>query len=53
MSRYCKPAAVGLCGRKLKPSEVEEVLREANELSDRFFESIVEAERKALKRRFW
>ena len=53
MSRYGKPAAVGLCGRKLKPSEVEEVLREANELSDRFFESIVEAERKALKRRFW
>ncbi len=53
MARYGKPAAVGLCGRKLKSSEVEEVLREENELSDRFFESIIEAERKALKRRFW
>jgi ATP-dependent Lhr-like helicase len=53
MSKYGKPAAVGLCGRKLKPSDAEEVLREENELSDRFFESISEAERKALKRRFW
>ncbi len=53
MSRYGKSAAVGLCGRKLKPSDVEEVLREETELSDRFFESIIEAERKALKRRFW
>ena len=53
MSRHGKPAAAGLCGRKLKTSDVEEVLREEGELSDRFFELVIEAEREALKRRFW
>ncbi len=53
MSRYGKPAAAGLCGRKLKVSDVEEILRKENELSDRFFELVIDAEREALKRRFW
>jgi len=52
-TEYGKPAAVALSGRKLKVSDVEEILREEKELSDRFFELVIEAERNALKRRFW
>jgi len=53
MSRYGKPAAAALSGRKLRVSDVEEVLKEERTLSDRFFELVIEAERNALKRRFW
>ncbi len=53
MSGYGKPAAVALSGRKLRVSDVEEILREEKTLSDRFFELVIEAERNALKRRFW
>ncbi|MFQ5999398.1 MAG: DEAD/DEAH box helicase [Candidatus Bathyarchaeia archaeon] len=52
-AQYGKPAAVALSGRKLRVSDVEGILKEEKELSDRFFELIVEAERNALKRRFW
>ena len=53
MSEYGKPAAVAFAGRKLKISDVEDVLQEERELTDRFFELVIESERKALKRRFW
>jgi len=53
MSGYGKPAAVALSGRRLRVSDVEEILREEGTLSDRFFELVIEAERNALKRRFW
>jgi len=53
MSSYGKPAAVALSGRKLKVSDVEEILEGETSLSDRFFELVIEAERDALKRRFW
>jgi ATP-dependent Lhr-like helicase len=53
MSDYGKPAAVALSGRKLRVSDVEEILEQERELSDRFFELVIEAERNALKRRFW
>jgi len=53
VSKYGKPAAVALAGRKLRVSDVKEVLKEEDELSDRFFELVIEAEKKALKRRFW
>jgi len=52
-SQYGKPAVVALSGRKLKTLDVEEILSEEKELSDRFFELVIEAERKALKRTFW
>jgi predicted metal-binding protein len=50
---YGKVAAVGLCGRKLRTDDVKEILKEERELSDRFFELVIEAEKKALKKRFW
>jgi ATP-dependent Lhr-like helicase len=53
MSGYGKPAAVALSGRKLKISDVKGILKEEEVLSDHFFELIMEAERNALKRRFW
>jgi len=53
LSKYGKPAAVALAGRRLKVSDVEGVLSEEGGLTDRFFELVLEAERNALKRRFW
>jgi ATP-dependent Lhr-like helicase len=53
LTAYGKPAAVALAGRKLRVSDVEGIFWQEKKLSDRFFELIVEAERNALKRRFW
>ena len=53
VEKYGKPAAVALAGRKLRVSDVKEILRKESRLSDRFFELVIEAERKALQRRFW
>ena len=53
MSKYGKLAAVALAGRKLKTSDIEKILSEEKALSDKFFELIIDAERNALKRRFW
>jgi ATP-dependent Lhr-like helicase len=53
MSGYGKPAAVALSGRKLKISDVKGILKEEKVLSNQFFELVMEAERNALKRRFW
>jgi len=53
MSGYGKPAAVALSGKKLKIADVKAILKEENALSDHFFELILDAERDALRRRFW
>ncbi len=53
VEKYGKLAAVALAGRKLRVSDVKEILRKESKLSDRFFELVIEAERKALQRRFW
>jgi len=53
LAAYGKPAAVALAGRKLRVSDVEEIFWQEKKLTDRFFELIIEAERNALKRRFW
>jgi len=52
MSSYGKLAATALSARRLRISDVERILNREKELSDRFFELIIEAERQALKRRF-
>ena len=49
---YGKPAAIVLCGRKLSPSDALVVLNKESKLTDRFYELILEAERKSLSRRF-
>ncbi|MFB0501938.1 MAG: hypothetical protein ACETVP_05650, partial [Candidatus Bathyarchaeia archaeon] len=53
MTKHGKPAAVALSGRRLKPSDVDEILRKERDLTERFFELVIESEKKALKRRFW
>ncbi len=53
VDRFGLPAVVALCGRRLKTADVEAVLKKEKVLSDKFFELVIEAERNALKRRFW
>jgi len=52
MAKYGKAAAVALSARKVRSSDVEGVLEKEPRLSDRFYELVLEAERKALSRRF-
>jgi ATP-dependent Lhr-like helicase len=52
MAKYGKPAAVALSARKVQPSDVAGVLEKEPKLSDRFYELVLEAERKALSKRF-
>jgi ATP-dependent Lhr-like helicase len=49
---YGLPAAIALAGRRIEATEASEILRKESRLSDRFFELILEAERKAMGKRF-
>ncbi|PMB75267.1 MAG: hypothetical protein C0193_01225, partial [Candidatus Bathyarchaeota archaeon] len=42
-----------LCARKVQPPDVASVLKEEHKLSDKFYELVIDAERKALSKRFW
>lgn len=53
ISKYGKAAAAALCARKVQPSDVKDVLEEEPNLNDRFYELILEAERRAITKRFW
>jgi ATP-dependent Lhr-like helicase len=53
LQRYGKAAAYVLAGRRISSAEAKAVLRRTNRVSDRLFESIMEAERRVLRRRFW
>ncbi|MCW3994407.1 MAG: DEAD/DEAH box helicase [Candidatus Bathyarchaeota archaeon] len=53
IARHGKPAVVALCARRVRPSDVMVVLEKEHELTDRFYELVLEAERKALSKRFW
>jgi ATP-dependent Lhr-like helicase len=53
ISRYGKAAVIALSGRRLRSYDVMEVLEEEPGISDRLFELIIEAEKRALRRRFW
>jgi len=53
IAKYGKSAAVALCARKVQPSDVASVLEEEHKLSDKFYELVIDAERKALSKRFW
>jgi ATP-dependent Lhr-like helicase len=52
ISKYGKVAAVALSARKVQPHEVSEILEKEPKLTDKFYELILEAERKALSKRF-
>ncbi|MDH5770015.1 MAG: hypothetical protein OEZ25_01835, partial [Candidatus Bathyarchaeota archaeon] len=53
ISKYGRIAAIVLAGKNLGPAETEEVLQKERRLNDSLFELVVEAERKALRKRFW
>ena len=52
MAKYGKVAAVALSARKVRASDLAGVLEKEPKLDDRFYELVLEAERKALSRRF-
>ena len=52
MARYGKAAAVVLGARRVRLSDVAAVLEKEPKLSDKFYELVLEAERKALSKRF-
>ncbi|HLC00848.1 MAG TPA: hypothetical protein VJL33_05990, partial [Candidatus Bathyarchaeia archaeon] len=52
MAKYGKPAAVALSARKIAIKDTVALLEKEPKPSDRFYELVMEAERKALSRRF-
>ncbi len=52
IAKYGKAAAVALSARKVQPADVASVLEKEPKLTDRFYELVLEAERKTLSRRF-
>jgi len=52
IAKYGKTAAVALSARKVRSADIESVLEKEHKLTDRFYELVLEAERKALSRRF-
>ena len=53
IAKYGKTAVLALCARKVSPSNVIEILELESKPNDRFYELVLEAERKALSKRFW
>jgi ATP-dependent Lhr-like helicase len=52
LCKYGKAAVVALSARRVRSMDVERVLEKEPKLSDRFYELVLEAERKALSKRF-
>jgi len=53
ISSYGKTATIALSARRVKSDDVKEILKKERIPNDNFFELVIEAERKVLKRRFW
>ncbi|TRO43486.1 hypothetical protein E2P42_02285, partial [Candidatus Bathyarchaeota archaeon] len=51
-ARYGKPAAVGLSARKVTSKDIASVLQKEPKLTDKFYELVLEVERKTLSKRF-
>jgi hypothetical protein len=52
IEQYGKAAAVALSGRHISAADARVVLEKEPVLSDQFYESVLEAERKVLSKRF-
>jgi ATP-dependent Lhr-like helicase len=52
IEKYGKVAAVALSARRVQTSDIADVLAKEPKLSDRFYELVMEAERKSLSKRF-
>ncbi|MEM3737071.1 MAG: DEAD/DEAH box helicase [Candidatus Bathyarchaeia archaeon] len=53
ISSYGSTAALALAGHGLRPEDIEDLLIKVKRPDEEFFEGIIEAEKKALRRRFW
>ena len=53
VASYGYAAVLAYMGHRLSIEDVEEILAEHSKIDEKFYELIIEAERKALKRRFW
>ena len=53
VDRYGRLAVYALAGRRVQPEAAGDILRKHHKPSNDFFEAIMEAEREALKERFW
>ena len=53
IASYGYAAVLAYMGHRLNIEDVEEILAEHSKIDEKFYELIIEAERKALKRRFW
>lgn len=53
ISKYGKVAAAVLSGKRISLSDAKKILLKESNFTDKLFELIIEAEREALKRRFW
>ena len=52
IEKYGKPAAVALSARKIPFDSIKSILDKEPKLSDTFYELVLDAERKALSKRF-
>jgi ATP-dependent Lhr-like helicase len=52
LSKYGKPAAIALSARRVKATDIDKVLKQEPTPTDHFYELVLDAERKALKKRF-
>jgi ATP-dependent Lhr-like helicase len=52
IEKYGKPAAVVLSARKVKTSDIAEILEKEPKLSDKLYELVLDVERKAMSKRF-
>jgi ATP-dependent Lhr-like helicase len=52
IAKYGKAAVLALSARRVHTSDVKEVLEEESEPTDKFYELVLEAERKAISKRF-
>jgi ATP-dependent Lhr-like helicase len=52
IAKYGKPAAVALSARKVNSKDIAGVLQKEPKLTDKFYELVLEVERKALSKRF-
>lgn len=52
LSNYGKPAAIAMSARRVKAADADKVLKQEPTPTDHFYELVLDAERKALKKRF-
>lgn len=53
VEKYGKAAVVALSARRVRAADVKDILEKERRLGDSFFELVLEAERKAMSKRFW